>query len=114
MTSSLSRIGRLLLTWWLALAAGDGGVGSPATERADVARGAGSTDSVPLRVALLPDESPATVIKKNEPLRGYLEAAIKRKIELIVTTDYSLTRCSPRSSRSRSASWPLAGHRRIR
>jgi phosphonate transport system substrate-binding protein len=37
----------------------------------------------------LPDESPATIIKKNEPLRDYLESAIKRKIELVVTTDYS-------------------------
>ena len=42
-----------------------------------------------LRVALLPDESPATIIRKNEPLRAYLASALKRDIELVVTTDYS-------------------------
>jgi phosphonate transport system substrate-binding protein len=43
----------------------------------------------PLRVALLPDESPATIIRKNEPFRAYLASALKRKVELVVTTDYS-------------------------
>jgi phosphonate transport system substrate-binding protein len=43
----------------------------------------------PLKVALLPDESPATIIRKNEPLRQYLASALKREIELVVTTDYS-------------------------
>lgn len=42
-----------------------------------------------LRVALLPDEDAATVIKDNKPLQAYLEKTIGRKIELIVTTDYS-------------------------
>jgi phosphonate transport system substrate-binding protein len=43
----------------------------------------------PLKVALLPDESPATIIRKNEPLRAYLSTKLGREIELIVTTDYS-------------------------
>jgi phosphonate transport system substrate-binding protein len=43
----------------------------------------------PLKVALLPDESPATIIRKNEPLRAYLASTLKREIELVVTTDYS-------------------------
>jgi phosphonate transport system substrate-binding protein len=43
----------------------------------------------PLKVALLPDESPATIIRKNEPLRAYLASAMKRDIDLVVTTDYS-------------------------
>jgi phosphonate transport system substrate-binding protein len=42
-----------------------------------------------LKVALLPDESPATIIRKNEPLKNYLASALKRDIELVVTTDYS-------------------------
>jgi phosphonate transport system substrate-binding protein len=43
----------------------------------------------PLKVALLPDESPATIIRKNEPLRAYLAARLKREVQLVVTTDYS-------------------------
>lgn len=42
-----------------------------------------------LRVALLPDESPATVIKNNQALKDYLEKALGKKIDLVVTTDYS-------------------------
>jgi phosphonate transport system substrate-binding protein len=42
-----------------------------------------------LKIALLPDESPASIIKKNEKLRTYLESALKRKVDLVVTTDYS-------------------------
>lgn len=42
-----------------------------------------------LKVALLPDESPATIIKNNQNLKQYLETSLKREIELIVTTDYS-------------------------
>lgn len=42
-----------------------------------------------LRVALLPDENAATVIKNNRPLEEYLEKTLGREIELIVTTDYS-------------------------
>ncbi len=42
-----------------------------------------------LRVALLPDEDAATIIKQNQPLKDHLEKAIGKKIELVVTTDYS-------------------------
>jgi phosphonate transport system substrate-binding protein len=42
-----------------------------------------------LRVALLPDESPSTVIQNNRPLELYLERLVGKPIELIVTTDYS-------------------------
>ncbi|HAV3460328.1 TPA: phosphate/phosphite/phosphonate ABC transporter substrate-binding protein, partial [Acinetobacter baumannii] len=37
----------------------------------------------------LPDENASTVIKNNKPLEMYLEKALGKKIELIVTTDYS-------------------------
>ena len=42
-----------------------------------------------LKVALLPDESAATVIKNNQPLKEYLEKRLHKQIELVVTTDYS-------------------------
>lgn len=42
-----------------------------------------------LKVALLPDENAATIIKKNQPLKAYLEKTLGKKIELVVTTDYS-------------------------
>jgi len=42
-----------------------------------------------LRVALLPDENASTVIKNNQPLKAYLEKTLGRKVQLIVTTDYS-------------------------
>jgi phosphonate transport system substrate-binding protein len=50
---------------------------------------AASIDPELLRVALLPDESPSTVIKNNQPLKEYLEKTLGKKVELIVTTDYS-------------------------
>lgn len=46
-------------------------------------------DPQTLKVALLPDENAGTVIKNNQPLKDYLEASLSRKVELIVTTDYS-------------------------
>lgn len=46
-------------------------------------------DPARLRVALLPDENAATVIQNAQPLKKYLEATLKKDIELIVTTDYS-------------------------
>lgn len=46
-------------------------------------------DPAKLKVALLPDESPATVIKNNEPLKHYLSKALGKEIEIVVTTDYS-------------------------
>lgn len=42
-----------------------------------------------LKVALLPDENASTIIKNNKPLEEYLEAKLGKRIELIVTTDYS-------------------------
>jgi phosphonate transport system substrate-binding protein len=49
------------------------------------------TDADPetLKVALLPDEDASTVIKNNKPLKDYLEGALHKKVELMVTTDYS-------------------------
>lgn len=46
-------------------------------------------DPETLKVALLPDENASTVIKNNKPLEIYLEKELGRKIELVVTTDYS-------------------------
>lgn len=49
----------------------------------------GSANPEKLRVALLPDEDAATIIKDNEQLKAYLESTLKKEIELVVTTDYS-------------------------
>ena len=46
-------------------------------------------DPARLRVALLPDENAATLIRNAQPLKAYLETTLKKEIELIVTTDYS-------------------------
>lgn len=42
-----------------------------------------------LRIALLPDENAATLIQNAQPLKKYLEATLKKEIDLVVTTDYS-------------------------
>ncbi|MEQ8227447.1 MAG: phosphate/phosphite/phosphonate ABC transporter substrate-binding protein [Rhodospirillales bacterium] len=42
-----------------------------------------------LKIALLPDENAATIIKQNQGLKKILEKELGKKIELIVTTDYS-------------------------
>lgn len=42
-----------------------------------------------LRVALLPDENASTLIQNAQPLKKYLEETLNKRIELIVTTDYS-------------------------
>ena len=42
-----------------------------------------------LRVALLPDENASTLIQNAQPLKTHLEKALKKDIELVVTTDYS-------------------------
>ncbi len=42
-----------------------------------------------IRVALLPDENASTIIQNALPLRKYLEQALGKDVELIVTTDYS-------------------------
>lgn len=46
-------------------------------------------DPAKLRVALLPDENASTIIQNAQPLKKYLEEALKKEIELVVTTDYS-------------------------
>jgi phosphonate transport system substrate-binding protein len=53
------------------------------------ASAAPQADPGTLKVALLPDENAATVIKNSEPLKAYLERKLGKKIELVVTTDYS-------------------------
>lgn len=42
-----------------------------------------------LKVALLPDENASALIKRNQPLKDYLENTLGKEVELIVTTDYS-------------------------
>jgi phosphonate transport system substrate-binding protein len=42
-----------------------------------------------IRVALLPDENASTIIQNAQPLKLYLEKALGRQVEIIVTTDYS-------------------------
>ena len=46
-------------------------------------------DPARLRVALLPDENASSLIQNAQPLKRYLEQALKKDIELVVTTDYS-------------------------
>lgn len=58
-----------------------------------------------LRVALLPDENAATVVKQSSS-RGYLEKTLGREIELIVTTDYS---SSSKRCVSAGLSWLISG-----
>jgi phosphonate transport system substrate-binding protein len=50
---------------------------------------AGSHNPDKLKVALLPDENATTVIQDNKPLEACLEKSLGKKIQLIVTTDYS-------------------------
>lgn len=54
-----------------------------------VAHAAPNPDPETLKVALLPDENASTVIKNSRPLQLYLEKYLGKKVELIVTTDYS-------------------------
>jgi len=56
---------------------------------APIAALAQGRDPAKLRVALLPDENAATLIQNAQPLKHYLEKALKKEIELVVTTDYS-------------------------
>ncbi|MAX53849.1 MULTISPECIES: phosphate/phosphite/phosphonate ABC transporter substrate-binding protein [unclassified Methylophaga] len=50
---------------------------------------AADADPDMLKVALLPDENASQIIKRNQPLKDYLEEKLGKKIKLIVTTDYS-------------------------
>ncbi|MBA3684001.1 MAG: phosphate/phosphite/phosphonate ABC transporter substrate-binding protein [Planctomycetes bacterium] len=49
----------------------------------------GEADPAVLRIALLPDEDPATIIANNRPLKTYLETTLGKTIELVVTPDYT-------------------------
>jgi phosphonate transport system substrate-binding protein len=55
----------------------------------NAAHAAPNADPATLKVALLPDENASTVIKNNQPLKALLEKELGKKIELVVTTDYS-------------------------
>ncbi|MCL1484364.1 phosphate/phosphite/phosphonate ABC transporter substrate-binding protein [Marinobacter sp. M3C] len=50
---------------------------------------AANSDPDLLKVALLPDENASELIKRNQPLKDYLESTLGKEVELIVTTDYS-------------------------
>ena len=59
-----------------------------------IAAGAGALpvraeDPETLKVALLPDENASTIIQNAQPLKDYLEQALGKDVELVVTTDYS-------------------------
>lgn len=53
------------------------------------AASAGEANPDTLRVALLPDENAATIIQNAQPLKTYLSDKLGKKIEIVVTTDYS-------------------------
>ena len=55
----------------------------------NIAVQAADSDPDTLRVALLPDEDAATIIKQNQGLKDYLESKLGKKIKIVVTTDYS-------------------------
>lgn len=57
------------------------GMNTPAT--------AADPDPDLLKIALLPDENASELIKRNQPLKDYLERTLGKEVELIVTTDYS-------------------------
>lgn len=50
---------------------------------------AATSDPAVLRTALLPDENASTIIKDNQGLKDYLEQRLGKRVELVVTTDYS-------------------------
>lgn len=50
---------------------------------------AADADPDTLKVALLPDENASELIKRSQPLKDYLETHLGKKVQLIVTTDYS-------------------------
>tara|TARA_B100000686_G_C16787814_1_gene976445 strand:+ start:2280 stop:3128 length:849 start_codon:yes stop_codon:yes gene_type:complete len=50
---------------------------------------ASSINPKTLRVALIPDENAAKIIKKHKGFREYLAKALNKRIRLVVSTDYS-------------------------
>ena len=71
---------RYIATLVIALAIGALGAGAKADSK---------SDPEVLRTALLPDENASTIIKDNQGLKDYLEKRLGKKVELVVTTDYS-------------------------
>ncbi|HEY8066142.1 MAG TPA: phosphate/phosphite/phosphonate ABC transporter substrate-binding protein [Methylosinus sp.] len=67
---------------FLSAAAGFALVGAAATP-------AHAVKAKSLRVALLPDENAAAIIQNAQPFKAYLEQALGKPVEIIVTTDYS-------------------------
>jgi len=55
----------------------------------NIAVQAADSDPDTLRVALLPDEDAATIIKQNQGLKDYLVSKLGKKVKIVVTTDYS-------------------------
>ncbi len=53
-----------------------------------VALAAGDPNPDELKVALLPDEDAATILKNNQGFKEYLEKELGKDIKLVVTTDY--------------------------
>ena len=54
-----------------------------------------------LRVALLPDENASTIIQNAQSLKKHLEAALKKDIELVVTTGVDGCEAVPAQCRDR-------------
>lgn len=50
---------------------------------------AANPDPDTLKVALIPEENPSKIIQTNQEFKAYLEKATGKKVELIVTLDYS-------------------------
>ena len=51
--------------------------------------GSGKRELKELRVGLIPDENPGEIIRKNGPLRSYLEEKIGIKVKLVVPMNYA-------------------------
>lgn len=51
--------------------------------------GAANPDPDTIKVALIPEENPSKIIQANQDFKAYLEKATGKKVELIVTLDYS-------------------------
>ena len=50
---------------------------------------AGEANPAVLKVALLPDENASELIKRNQPLKEYLEKQLGKEVQLVVTTEYA-------------------------
>ncbi|MGK7922476.1 MAG: phosphate/phosphite/phosphonate ABC transporter substrate-binding protein [Trichodesmium sp.] len=75
----------MLFFAWLSLV----GCSNSTTQTSSTENQSTATNPAKLVVALLPDESAATVIQNNKGLETYLEDKLNKDIELFVTTDYS-------------------------